>query len=116
MLLLLAAEACVGNCYLNCMVLLVGKTVQRVVVESAEGCFVRVQLVVTEPGFGGECGCQCRCYGTVATDWKQPDHKSKGSPVEMAEVLRKHGSLMIMALVEAAPVCRNELLRFLCGE
>ena len=116
MLLLLAAEACVGNCYLNCMVLLVGKTVQRVVVESAEGCFVRVQLVVTEPGFGGECGCQCRCYGTVATDWKQPDHKSKGSPVEMAEVLRKHGSLIVMALVEAAPVCRNELLRFLCGE
>ena len=45
-----------------------------------------------------------------------PDHKSKGSPVEIAEVLRKHGSLMVMASVEAAPVCRNELLRFLCGE
>ena len=54
MLLLLAAEACVEKSYLNCMVLLVGKTVQRAVVESAEGCFV----VVTEPGFDGECGCQ----------------------------------------------------------
>ena len=116
MLLLLAAKACVEKCYLNCMVLLVGKTVQRAVVESAEGCFEGVQLVVTEPGFDGECGCQCRFYGTVATDWKQPDHKSKGSPVEIAEVLRKHGSLMVMASVEAAPVCRNELLRFLCGE
>ena len=29
---------------------------------------------------------------------------------------RKRGSLMIVASVEAAPVFRNELLRFLCGE
>ena len=52
----------------------------------------------------------------MATDWKQPDYKSKGSPVEMAEDLRKHGSLMVMAAVEAAPVCRNELWSFLCEE
>ena len=83
-LLLLAAEACVGKCYLNCLVLLIGKTVQRAVVESAEGYFVGVQLVVTEPSFDGGCCCQCRCCRTVATDWKQRDHKSKGFPVEMA--------------------------------
>ena len=35
MLLLLAAKACVEKCYLNCMVLLVGKTVQRAVLDSA---------------------------------------------------------------------------------
>ena len=51
--------------------------------ESAEGYFVGVQLIVTELSFDGGCGCQCRCCRTVATDWKQRDHKSKGSPVEM---------------------------------